>query len=80
LRRYCREKVVFVFKVTIGRVVRHLGAARQFPQSEGARTGLGYQRDGGIEQKLLEVSVMIAPLGGHDAIVSNDVDRSNIRG
>jgi hypothetical protein len=58
--------------------VRDCGAACDLSQREGARADLADQGDGGIEQRLAQVCVMVWLNAGHTLFLSNNVDRSNL--
>lgn len=61
----CVQQLILARKVTIRRVVRDAGASRNLAQSKGARTNLADQSDGGIEQRLAEIRVVVEIDAGH---------------
>ncbi len=59
LRGDGRDQIFFITEVTIWRIVRDAGAARDFTKSEGGWSDLPDEPDGGLKESLLQVAVMV---------------------
>jgi hypothetical protein len=53
------EEVGFVVEVAIGGVVGDAGAASHFAEGEGFGTGFGDELEGGVEEGVAEVAVVV---------------------
>ena len=71
------EQFVPAWEMPVGRVMGDAGAAGDLAQGEGAGTDLSDEGDGGVEQGLAEVDMMVGLGTGHGSFISEDVDRSN---
>jgi hypothetical protein len=73
------EERVFVSKMSIRRVVRNAGSARDFAKGEGGRPQFGDGADRPLQEGLAQVAVMVGSAGHRlQGILRRDVDKRNI--
>lgn len=75
---HCHKELIPAGKVAIGGIVGDAGAAGDFAERESAGAGLADEGGGGLKQGLAEVGVVVGADLGHEKILTENVDKSNI--